>query len=164
LERSQFDGDPVSGAAGRAVRRGMRGLNAALGAGLCEERPEQIEEGSSLEGLCDDAVGSAAGGAGGVDGFVGAGRQNDAGPFVNGMVLDELTEVVAGAEGHIDVGQDDIGIEVGDADHGALAVGDADDFEPFVAKNRLAHALGVLAVVGEKDPVHRGGNRGHISL
>ena len=69
--------------------------------------------------------------------------------------LDELADLVAGAFGHDRVGQDDVRIDILQADQGRVAIADGDYFVALLAEDALAHALGVRAVIGEQDAGHQ---------
>src|SRR5579871_2576511 len=71
-------------------------------------------------------------------------------------VLDVAAEVESRFSGQENIGQDEIGVHVGEPRKGGFAVGQADHFEAFFAQDSLAHPLCVRAIVRQQDPVHQG--------
>jgi hypothetical protein len=64
-------------------------------------------------------------------------------------------KVDARLTGQKNVGENDVGIHIGQPRQGGVAVGQADHFKTFVPQNPLAHSLRVGAIVSQKDAAHR---------
>jgi hypothetical protein len=68
--------------------------------------------------------------------------------------LDVAAQLESAATGEKNVDDQQIGIDVAEAVHRRLAIGEADNFKTFFAKNPLAHPLRMRTIVGEQDDAH----------
>jgi hypothetical protein len=68
-----------------------------------------------------------------------------------GSLFDVAAKIEAGFSGQENVGEDHVRIDVGQAQHRGVAVGEADNFKTLLAQDPLTHALGVRAVVSQED-------------
>jgi hypothetical protein len=68
--------------------------------------------------------------------------------------LDVAAEFQASASRQEHVGDYQIGVGNGQARLGGRFIGDAPDFEAFLAQDALAHPLGVRAIVRQQDAAH----------
>src|SRR5579872_4493119 len=64
----------------------------------------------------------------------------------------DLVTVLARQKG---IGQNYVGIDIGQPEQRRFPIGDADHFKTFFPQDTLAHALGMRAVVGQQNPAER---------
>ena len=68
--------------------------------------------------------------------------------------FDVLAQLVTRTLGHDGVRQNQVGIDVFEANQRGIAVANGHDFEAFFAEDPFAHALGVRAVVSQQNAAH----------
>ena len=115
------------------------------------ESADRCEQKTGLERLLQNTIRAHASDFGFINRLDGARGQKHRGAPV---VLYVVTQLIAGNLGHGDIGNNQVGMGILQAQHRYQTVADRNDFMSLVAKNPLAHALSMRTIVGEQDPAH----------
>src|ERR1017187_1998600 len=135
--------------AGLARRQGGAILYRRFG-----QRFDGGNQGAGLEGLRQGGVRLHACDGGGIQRLHDTGGEDHAHMAMPRAHLEVLADLVAGAAGHDDIRQHDVGIDVVEADQRGIGIADGHHFIAFFAEDALSHALGVRAVVHQQNTAH----------
>ena len=139
----------------RQVASELLGELAARELGFLDQRIDGADHFRSLEGLLQDGVAAGAPGFVFVEWLQQSGGKHHANVLETRLVFHVAAKLEAGFAGQENVGEDQVGIDVGQPQHGGVAIGEADHFEAFFAQDPLAHTLRVRAVVSQENSAHR---------
>ena len=107
-----------------------------------------------FEGLLENGVAAGQCGFILIERFKEPGGEDDADMPKLRIALHVAAEVEAGFARQKNIGQNEIGIDIGQPQQGRIAVGEADHFETFFPQDALAHTLRVWAIVSQEDAAH----------
>jgi hypothetical protein len=74
--------------------------------------------------------------------------------LVASVILYKLADFVARFAREENVGKDQVGIYIFQANQRSFTIGDGDNLKAFLAQNSFPHTLSMRAVVSQQDPVH----------
>jgi hypothetical protein len=103
----------------------------------------------SLEGLFENGIAARALGFLFIEGFQQPGSKHHANMLETRLAFHKSAKLDARFTGQKNIGQNDIGIHVGQPRQGGVTVGKADHFKAFVPQYPLTHPLRMGAVVGQ---------------